>query len=53
MVDGIWASDPVLPEHPLELLRKKQIYDVPMIVSFVTSEGLYPGAGKQNYDSLK
>ncbi|RZC33705.1 COesterase and/or Abhydrolase 3 domain containing protein, partial [Asbolus verrucosus] len=38
-----WSSDPVLPEHPYSLLKKKKVYDIPWIVSYTNSEGLYPG----------
>ncbi|KAL3270431.1 hypothetical protein HHI36_020986 [Cryptolaemus montrouzieri] len=38
-----WASDPVLPKHPLELLREKVVSDIPWIASHTTGEGLYNG----------
>ncbi|XP_076258818.1 venom carboxylesterase-6-like [Rhynchophorus ferrugineus] len=44
VVDGNWASNPILPEHPLNLLMKKKIHDVPVLVSFVGGEGLYPAS---------
>ncbi|RZC40529.1 COesterase and/or Abhydrolase 3 domain containing protein [Asbolus verrucosus] len=39
-----WASDPVLPEHPYLILKKKKVYDIPWIASYTSSEGLYPAA---------
>ncbi|KAK9884286.1 hypothetical protein WA026_005238 [Henosepilachna vigintioctopunctata] len=38
-----WSKDPVLPRHPLELLEKGDLYDIPWISSHTTGEGLYPG----------
>nr|CAH64516.1 putative esterase [Tribolium freemani] len=36
-----WATQPVLPTHPYQLIKSKQVYDVPWIASFTKSEGLY------------
>ncbi|KAH1012829.1 venom carboxylesterase-6 [Dendroctonus ponderosae] len=44
VVDGKWASNPVLPEHPYMLLKKGKILDLPWIVSYTHDEGLYPAA---------
>jgi bile salt-stimulated lipase len=37
-----WSPDPVLPDHPYNLLKTKQLYDVPWMVSYTNAEGLYP-----------
>lgn len=42
-----WAKDPLLPEHPYILLKKKKVQDLPWMISFLSDEGLYPGAGKK------
>lgn len=39
-----WSSNPVLPEHPLILIRKGKVANYPWIVSWTNSEGLYPGS---------
>lgn len=39
-----WSNEPFLPEHPLILMEKKEIEDVPILFSFVSCEGLYPAA---------
>lgn len=44
VVDGEWASEPVVPDHPLNLLIERKIHDVPLLMSYTTSEGLYPAA---------
>nr|UUB32781.1 carboxylesterase COEE1 [Dendroctonus rhizophagus] len=44
VVDGKWASNPVLPEHPYMLLKKGKLLDLPWIVSYTHDEGLYPAA---------
>lgn len=43
VVDGEWASDPVLPKHPYQLLTEKKVFDAPWIASLTLDEGLYPG----------
>lgn len=40
-----WAKDPLLPDHPYNLLLNKKVQDLPWITSYVSSEGLYPGSG--------
>nr|WCC58154.1 carboxylesterase [Pharsalia antennata] len=51
-----WAKDPLLPEHPYKLLKKKLVRNVPWIASHVNSEGLYPAAeffaDEQHLDDL-
>jgi bile salt-stimulated lipase len=37
-----WSDNPVLPEHPYMLLKKKKVADLPWIVSYTASEGLFP-----------
>ena len=44
-----WSSDPVLPDHPYNLLKNKQVYDVPWIASFTNCEGLYPAEEFYNH----
>nr|QYA71950.1 carboxylesterase [Anoplophora glabripennis]QYA72001.1 carboxylesterase [Anoplophora glabripennis] len=39
-----WAEDPLIPDHPYQLLKKKLVHSVPWIASHVNSEGLYPAA---------
>lgn len=39
-----WSDEPVLPEHPYQLLKTKQVQNIPIIFSNVQAEGLYPGA---------
>ncbi|KAJ3644895.1 hypothetical protein Zmor_022595 [Zophobas morio] len=39
-----WSPDPVLPAHPYTIIKDKQVYDVPWIASYTSSEGLYPAA---------
>ncbi|XP_044261769.1 venom carboxylesterase-6-like [Tribolium madens] len=39
-----WAQDPVLPEHPYILIKKKKITDLPWLASYTSSEGLYPAS---------
>ncbi|KAJ8961983.1 hypothetical protein NQ314_005765 [Rhamnusium bicolor] len=54
VVVDAWANDPLLPDHPYQLLKKKLVYDVPWIASHVNSEGLYPAAEfYSNDDYLK
>nr|CAH64514.1 putative esterase [Tribolium castaneum] len=36
-----WATQPVLPTHPYQIIKNQQVYDVPWIASFTKSEGLY------------
>lgn len=33
-----------LPEHPLKIMKKNKIADIPTVFSFVACEGLYPAA---------
>lgn len=40
-----WAETPFLPEHPLILMKKTQITDVPIMFTFAECEGLYPVMG--------
>lgn len=40
-----WSDKPFLSEHPLVMLKKKKMADVPCIFSFVNCEGMYPAAG--------
>ncbi|RZC33704.1 venom carboxylesterase-6-like [Asbolus verrucosus] len=44
LVVDSWSADPVLPSHPYNLIRNKQVADLPWIASFTSSEGLYPAA---------
>lgn len=44
VVVDTWAKNPLLPEHPYQLLKKKLVYNVPWLISHVSSEGLYPAA---------
>ncbi|EFA11999.1 esterase 6 precursor [Tribolium castaneum] len=44
LVVDSWAADPVLPTHPYQIIKNKQVYDVPWIASYTNSEGLYPAA---------
>lgn len=37
-----WSEDPVLPEHPLSLLQKGHVKDLPWVFSMADFEGLYP-----------
>lgn len=41
-----WAKDPLLPDHPYNMLIKKKVQDLPWLVSYVAGEGLYPGSGE-------
>lgn len=43
-----WAKQPLIPEHPYKILQNKKVLDVPWMISYVSEEGLYPGAGKNN-----
>nr|AYK27451.1 carboxylesterase CarEB2 [Lasioderma serricorne] len=36
------SKNPVLPEHPLDLMKKRKVQDLPYIFSHVLEEGLYP-----------
>lgn len=45
-----WADDPLLPDHPYNLLLNKKVHDLPWIISYVSGEGLYPGTG--NYANI-
>lgn len=45
VVDGQWAENPVLPDHPYNLLTQGKIQDLPWIISYTSAEGLYPAAG--------
>lgn len=51
LVVDSWAKDPVLPKHPYLIIKNKEVYDVPWIVSYTDSEGLYPAA--DFYEDLK
>ncbi|KAF7281688.1 hypothetical protein GWI33_004409 [Rhynchophorus ferrugineus] len=44
VIDGYWSKNPVLPDHPYKLLQQGKVYDVPWLISYTTSEGLYPTA---------
>ncbi|XP_057659861.1 venom carboxylesterase-6-like [Diorhabda carinulata] len=44
LVVDSWAKDPIFPEHPLILLRKGLVKNLPWITSYTSSEGLYPGS---------
>lgn len=39
-----WSPNPVLPKHPVLLIREGKIAHHPWIVSWTNSEGLYPGS---------
>ena len=39
-----WSPDPVLPDHPYNLLKNKKVADLPWITSYTNSEGLYPAS---------
>ncbi|GJQ74843.1 Est-6 [Trypoxylus dichotomus] len=39
-----FSKNPILPEHPLSLIKKAQFKSKPVIFSSVESEGLYPAA---------
>ncbi|CAG9815744.1 unnamed protein product [Phaedon cochleariae] len=42
-----WSSDPVLPIHPYKLLQDGRVQDLPWLISYTSSEGLYPASGKK------
>lgn len=44
VIDKI-SRNAILPEHPLELIKKNRFENLPLIFSCVESEGLYPAAG--------
>lgn len=44
VVDGQWAKDPVLPDHPYNLLKQGKVQDIPWVISYVKEEGLYPAS---------
>ncbi|XP_025830539.1 venom carboxylesterase-6-like [Agrilus planipennis] len=49
-----WSKNPILPEHPLILLKNRKLRNIPWIFSMVESEGLYPAAEFLQYpNSLK
>ncbi|XP_044261768.1 venom carboxylesterase-6-like isoform X2 [Tribolium madens] len=39
-----WSQDPVLPDHPYNLIKSKKMIDSPWITSYTSSEGLYPAS---------
>ncbi|KAJ3644894.1 hypothetical protein Zmor_022594 [Zophobas morio] len=39
-----WSSDPVLPDHPYNLIKSGKVNDIPWIVSQTDFEGLYPSS---------
>ncbi|KAK9745227.1 Carboxylesterase family [Popillia japonica] len=43
VIDKI-SRNAILPEHPLELIKKNRFENLPLIFSCVESEGLYPAA---------
>ncbi|KAL3274199.1 hypothetical protein HHI36_015615, partial [Cryptolaemus montrouzieri] len=48
-----WSSDPVLPNHPLQLLKHGSVSDTPWISSHTSGEGLYPGYDFYRSENLK
>lgn len=44
LVVDSWAKDPIFPEHPLILLQKGLVKDLPWITSYTSAEGLYPAS---------
>jgi bile salt-stimulated lipase len=44
VVVDAWSPDPVLPDHPYNLLKAGKVADLPWITSYTSSEGLYPAA---------
>lgn len=36
------TSNPFLPDHPYKLLKEGRVYDVPLIMSNVNDEGVFP-----------
>ncbi|XP_072398062.1 venom carboxylesterase-6-like [Diabrotica undecimpunctata] len=44
LVVDSWAEDPVFPEHPFLLLQKGLVQDLPWMISYTSSEGLYPAS---------
>ncbi|XP_044763428.1 venom carboxylesterase-6-like isoform X2 [Coccinella septempunctata] len=48
-----WSSDPVLPKHPLQLLKEGDVSDLPWLNSHTSGEGLYPGADFYPRENLK
>lgn len=40
------APNAFLSEEPIQLLTKRQVKDLPWLISFNTDEGLYPASGK-------
>ncbi|KAJ8961979.1 hypothetical protein NQ314_005760 [Rhamnusium bicolor] len=47
VVVDVWATDPLLPEHPYKLLKNKKVQDLPWLSSYTSGEGLYPGSGNK------
>lgn len=45
LVVDSWADDPVLPDHPYNLIVEGKAQEIPWIVSETNSEGLYPASG--------
>lgn len=39
-----WARQPLLPKHPSKLIQGRKFADLPWLVSYTESEGLFPGA---------
>lgn len=44
VVDGQWSKNPLLSDHPYNLLKQGKVLDVPWIISYTSAEGLYPAA---------
>ncbi|XP_060525766.1 carboxylic ester hydrolase-like [Cylas formicarius] len=44
VVVDAWAEDPVLPHHPYDLLVRGLVQNHPWIVSYTSSEGLFPAS---------
>lgn len=44
VADGQWSKNPVLPDHPYNLLKQGKVQDLPWIISYTSAEGLYPVA---------
>ncbi|CAH1134589.1 unnamed protein product [Ceutorhynchus assimilis] len=44
VVDGQWAKNPLLSDHPYNLLKQGKVLDLPWIISYTSAEGLYPAA---------
>ncbi|KAJ8963016.1 hypothetical protein NQ317_005499 [Molorchus minor] len=44
VVVDTWATNPLLTDHPYQLLKNKKVKDLPWITSYVSAEGLYPAS---------